>query len=353
MNQKMNEKKIRLGLFILFILVLTGCQTQKFPYEMAADQAEQLLGTIITAKAYGANAQEALNLAFNRVGEIENKMSRYLTDSEVDLINQNAGKKAVPISEDTFFVIQSALDYAEKTDGALNPVIGNISQLWGIGTEDAKIPTQDELNMFLPHLDYQQLILTQDPYTAKLTSDKMRLDLGAIAKGYAADEMARILSENGITSALLNLGGNVVVLGEKPDHTPWTIGIQDPTQKNRGEIAGIIKAKDISVVTSGSYERYFEKNGIRYHHIIDPATGYPAQNGVISSTIITQSSTLADALSTAIYILGKDKGLDLIESLSNVEAVIITDDDHIHTSSGISDDIFILKSEVFTYEKSR
>ena len=349
----MKQKKIWLGIILFFSIILSACQMQNDLRETSADQAEQLLGTIITGKAYGVHAEEALNLAFDRVREIENKMSRHLTGSEVDLINQNAGKEAVSISSDTFFVIQSALDYAEKTNGALNPVMGTIIELWGIGTENARVPTQDELNMFLPYLDYHQLILTQNPYTARLTSNKLKLDLGAIAKGYAGDEMARVLSEKGITSALLNLGGNVVVLGERPDHTPWTIGIQNPLKEERGEVAGIIKTKDTSVVTSGSYERFFEKEGIRYHHIMDPSTGYPGQNGVISSTIIAQSSTQADALSTAVYILGKEKGLSLIESLPGVEAVVITDDYKVYTTSGIEDDLFTLKSEVFTYEKSR
>lgn len=349
----MNTKKIYLGLFLLITIILSACQSKSAPTEDSADHAAPLLGTIITAKAYGPQAEEALSLAFKRVREIENKMSRLLDGSEVDLINQNAGKQAVPISPDTYFVIDSALDYAKKTDGTFNPVVGNLIELWAIGTEDAKVPTQEEIDLFLPYLDYHQLVLTENPYTAELTSDKIKLDLGAIAKGYAGDEMARILLEKGITSALLNLGGNVVVIGNKPDDTPWTIGIQNPLEEERGEIAGIVKATNTSVVTSGSYERFFEEDNVRYHHIMDPATGYPAENGIISSTIISPSSTQADALSTAVYILGKEKGLSLIESLSGVEAIIITDDHKIHTTSGIDGNLFTLKSEAFLYEKRR
>lgn len=349
----MNIKKIYLGLFLLIPIILSACQSKSAPGEDSADHAAHLLGTIITAKAYGPHAEDALSLAFKRVREIENKMSRLLDGSEVDLINQNAGHQAVPISADTYFVIDSALDYAEKTDGTFNPVIGNLIELWAIGTEDAKVPTQEEMDLFLPYLDYHQLVLTENPYTAKLTSDKIKLDLGAIAKGYAGDEMKRILLEKGITSALLNLGGNVVVVGNKPDDTPWTIGIQNPLEDERGEVAGIVKATNTSVVTSGNYERFFEEDNIRYHHIIDPATGYPAEKGIISSTIITPSSTQADALSTAVYILGKEKGLSLIESLSGVEAILITDDHKIHTTSGIDSNLFTLKSEAFLYEKSR
>ena len=238
----MMQKKIYLTFLLAFLIVLSGCHGSKASKEISSDQMVPLLGTIITAKAYGAQAEEALNLAFERVREIENKMSRHLIESEVSLINQNAGKKAVPISTDTYFVIETALDYAEKTKGTFNPVIGNIIELWGIGTEDAKIPSLEEINMFLPYLDYHQLILTKDPYTAQLTSDKIKLDLGAIAKGYAGDEMARILLEKGITSALLNLGGNVVVIGKKPDNTLWSIGIQNPLEPERGEVVEIGRA---------------------------------------------------------------------------------------------------------------
>lgn len=346
-------KKTCLILFLLSTLILSACSGPSPSMLPRSRKTKPLLGTIITAEAYGPDADKALDLAFKRVGEIEDKMSQYLETSEVSLINQMAGQEAVPISEDTYFVIKSALDYARKTDGTFNPVIGNIVGLWGIGTDNARVPSQGEIDKFLPYLDYDQLVLTKKPYTAKLKSDKMKLDLGAIAKGYAGDEMARVLSENGITSAILNLGGNVVMLGKKPDNSLWTIGIQNPNEPERGEIAGILKGKNTSVVTSGSYERFFEQDNVRYHHIIDPYTGYPSENGIISSTIIAESSTKADALSTAVYVLGLKKGLDLIESLANIEAIIITDDHNVHISSGIDDDLFTLKSEDFSYEKSR
>lgn len=335
------------------MFLLSGCQGKASYDPPFADKTAQLLGTVITARAYGDNAKDALDKAFERVSAIENKMSRYHDGSEVDLINQNAGKEAVNISPDTYFVIKTALDYAEKTDGAFNPLIGDIVDLWGIGTEDARVPSNDELNNYLPYLNYKQIVLTEEPYTAKLTTDKAKLDLGAIAKGYAADEMRDILIKEGISSALLNLGGNVIVLGSKPGADLWSIGVQDPLADNRGDIAAVLKSKDTSVVTSGSYERFFEVDGIRYHHIIDPATGAPAERGIISSTIITPNSTDADALSTSVYVLGKDKGLALLESLPGVEGIIITDDLFVHTTSGVTHDIFTMKNKEFIYEKGR
>lgn len=346
------------AIFILtlpLLMILGGCQSMS--QETPTNKTTHLLGTVITATVYGDQAEHALNLAFERVQEIEDKMSRYQGGSQVDLVNQNPKGDPVEISSDTYLVMERALDFADKTDGAFNPLIGEIVDLWGIGTPDAKVPSPQELNEFLPYIDHKQLKLSKesDPtkLTATLTSSQVKVDLGAIAKGYAADQMRDILLEEGITSALLNLGGNVIVLGSKPDGSPWSIGVQDPLAPERGDIAAVIKAKDISVVTSGSYERYFEEDGIRYHHIMDPFTGAPAENGVISSTIIAPSSMDADALSTALYVLGKDKGLRLIESLPHAEAIIITDDLHVYTSSGITDQLFDLRSEDFIYEKSR
>ena len=349
----MKSNKILLIPFLLVMTLLPGCQNKVPSNQPFADKTAQLLGTVITARAYGDNAKVALDIAFERVSAIENKMSRYHDGSEIDLINQNAGVKAVEISPDTYFVIKTALDYAEKTDGDFNPLIGDIVDLWSIGTENARVPSADELSNYLPYINYAQLELTENPYTARLTTDKAKLDLGAIAKGYAADEMRDILIEEGVTSALLNLGGNVIVLGNKPGADLWSIGVQDPLAAERGDIAAVLKSKDTSVVTSGSYERFFELNGVRYHHIMDPATGAPAEKGVISSTIITPNSIDADALSTSVYVLGKDKGLELLESLPNVEGIIITDDLLVYATSGVTDDMFTIKNEEFLYEKSR
>ncbi len=349
----MNYQKIILMLVLPIIMILTSCGQSTSSEIPSASKTAQMLGTVITATAYGDHAKEALDLAFDRVQAIEDKMSRYQVGSEVDLINQHAGTEAVTVSPDTYFVIAKALDYAKKTNGAFNPLIGELVDLWGIGTDEAKVPTNEELEGVIAHLSYDQLELMEDPFKVKLSSSKVKVDLGAIAKGYAADEMRDVLLEQGITSALLNLGGNVIVMGSNPKGGLWSIGVQDPLAPDRGDIAGVIKAKDTSVVTSGSYERFFERDGIRYHHILDPFTGAPANNGVISSTIITPNSADADALSTSVYVLGKDLGLELLESLPDVEGIIITDDLHVYRTSGVTDDLFSLRNEDMHYEKSR
>lgn len=348
----MKNKFLPIFSIVLALLLFTSCSKQNSNAEPVANKAMQLLDTFIIGRAYGDNSKRALDLAFERLKQIDSTMSRYNFESDIYKINENAGKKAVIVSPSTYFVIETAIHYANITNGTFNPVIGKVIDLWGIGTDHAKVPSKEELNMLLPHLDYDQLELDKHNSAVLLTSDKVSLDLGAIAKGYAADEMKRILQEQGITSASLNLGGNVLVIGSKPNGDSWTIGIQNPLESERGKLAATIKVKDTSLVTSGSYERYFEYEGKKYHHIIDPATGYPAENGIISSTIITPNSIDADALSTSVYILGKEKGLALIESLPNVEAVIITEDLHVYTTSGVTSDMLTIHSEEFIYEKS-
>ncbi|NLI90005.1 MAG: FAD:protein FMN transferase [Epulopiscium sp.] len=357
---KINKYKILLLITILPIsLSLSACHINPVGlrrsnlHQGPAEKTQLMLGTVISASAYGENADHALDLAFTKVDEIDKKMSRYREGSEVDLINQNAGIGPVKVSPETFYVIERSLDYARQTDGAFNPLIGELVDLWAIGTENEKVPDKKDIDNILPSLDYNYLKLNKDSYMVELTSDKVRLDLGAIAKGYAADVMRDVLLEEGIDSALLNLGGNVIVIGRKPDGNPWAIGVQDPLGSERGEIAGIVNSIDTSVVTSGHYERFFESDGKRYHHIFDPFTGYPAEKGVISSTIICPSSIDADALSTSIFVLGKDKGLELIEATADAEAIIITEDLLVFTSSGINDDLFELRNEALVYEKSR
>ena len=177
------------------------------------------------------------------------------------------------------------------------------------------------------------------------------MDLGAIAKGYTADEVKKVLLNNKINSALINLGGNVYAIGTNPDGDDWNIGIQNPLS-TRGEYLGTISVTDKSIVTSGNYERFFIKDGIRYHHIFDPKTGYPAEEGLISTTIVSDKSIDGDALSTSTYILGLDKGIKLVESIKGVEAIFVTKDKKVYVTPGLKNN-FKLTSKEFTYEKGR
>jgi thiamine biosynthesis lipoprotein len=193
-------------------------------------------------------------------------------------------------------------------------------------------------------VDYSQISVSGN--TVSLKKEGAGVDLGGIAKGFAADEIARVLKENGVTSAVLSLGGNVGVIGEKPDGSPWGVGIRDP-HGTANEYVGILKLRDTFAVTSGGYERSFEQDGVTYHHIFDPKTGYPANNGLISVTIVSNDSTYADSLSTALYVMGYDKAMAFYEQYKDFEAVFITDQNLIRCTPGIASDFILTKSDSY------
>jgi len=342
----MNTKKgLILILIIISLMVFSACQGRKINLDELPQETGTtfLMDTLIQMKVYGENAGEVIDESFARLREIEREMSVTLADSEIYRINTHTGK-FIDIGEDTYRVLKKALDYAELTGGRFDPSIGPLVQLWGIGTEKARVPSRQEINKAIKLVDYR-LVETDDKNTAvRLPVEGMRLDLGAIAKGFAADEVRKIILSRGIKSAYVNLGGNVLVVGGKPDGSPWKVGIQDPREE-RGNIMASIEVKDKTIVTSGNYERYFKKDGVIYHHIIDPQTGYPARSGIISASIITKDSFDADALSTSVFILGPEKGMELIKGLEGVEAMIITNKLEVLLSEGLRGKIKILNSD--------
>lgn len=337
---KLSQKKsiITAIIFILILSVIQGCQDkEELPEATATTFA---MDTIIQMKAYGVKAQEVIDASFGRIRDIENRMSAHIKSSQIEIINSNPGQE-IKVDKDTFLVIKKALEYAKLTEGKFDPSIGPLVQLWGIGTEKARVPDDKEIKDALSVVNYRWIELNEENTTVKITKKGMRLDLGAIVKGYAADEVRRIVLENKIKSAYVNLGGNVMVIGSKPDGSLWNIGIQDP-RLERGSVMASIRLEDKTIVTSGNYERYFIEDGILYHHIIDPITGKPARSGVISASIITQNSFDADALSTSVFILGPEKGMELVEKLPHIEAIIITDDLKVIISSGLIGKVKIL-----------
>lgn len=303
-----------------------------------------LLGTLVIVKIYDSENEKIFDEAFDRLKEIEDRMSINIEDSDVSRINKNAGVKSVEVHDDVYFVIQRAKEYAKITNGAFDPTIGPLVKLWGIGTADARIPSQSEINDSLFKVDYDKLKLLDDNKVF-LEDPEMILDLGAIAKGYAADETKRILLKNGVKSAIIDLGGNIFAVGSKPDGSPWRIGIQSP-YKPRGNHVGVIPKSDISVVASGDYERYFEENDKRYHHIIDSSTGYPVWNNVAGVSVLSENSIDGDALSTALFVLGVDKGIELIEGMEGIDVIYITKDNKIYISSQLKDEFELADQEL-------
>ncbi|NFA07343.1 FAD:protein FMN transferase, partial [Clostridium botulinum] len=320
-------------LCICLPLVFVGCNSKS---EEPVSRETYLMGTIINIKAYGKNADKAVQASVDKISDIENKMSLNISTSEINKINKNAGIAPVKVSKNTFDVVKASLIYSEKTKGSFDITVEPLVSLWGIGTDKARIPSKDETSNALKLINYKDVIINEKESTVMLKRKGQAIDLGAIAKGYTADELKKVLLNYNVSSAFLSLGGNVYVLGNKPDKTPWKIGVQNPLEP-RGDYLGIVSVSDKSVVTSGNYERFFERNGKRYHHIFDTKTGYPAEKGLISVSIISDKSIDGDALSTSVYTLGLDEGKKLIESLNNVEAVFVTKDKKVYITSGLKD----------------
>lgn len=330
------QSRKRLASFVLVIMaagILTACKSNK----NEAYEAEGIvMGTVISQKVYGANAQAAMDETTKKMKYLDELLTFNAPQGDIYKLNQNAGKKNVELNTETLKVINKALQVSELSDGAFDITIGPVVKSWGIGTNEQRIPTNEELQKLLPLINYKDIYV--DERSVGLKKAGQMVDLGGIAKGYAGDVAIETYKKNGIQSAFINIGGNVVTLGNKPDGSPWVVGLRNPrpNQTNGGQqIVGYVTVTDKAVVTAGDDQRYFEKEGQRYHHIIDPRTGYPARSGLMSVTLITDSSFDADALDTAVFILGLEKGKELIKQYGGVEAVFITMDKKIYVTEGL------------------
>ncbi len=323
-----------------FLLILTACGNNNDELPQAKDNAF-LMDTLVQMQAHGENAEAAVEESMERIREIENLMSKTIETSDIYKLNNNPNQE-IKISNESKTVLEKSRNYAEMTDGDFDPTIGALVELWGIGSEDAKVPIEEEIQDALENIGYKHLIINDK--TALIDKVGVRLDLGGIAKGYAAEEVKKIVKKHKIESAFVNLGGNVLVIGDKVDGSPWKIGIQDP-REGRGNVMAIVDAVDQTIVTSGNYERYFKENDKLYHHILDPKTGYPARNNLLSVSIISENSFDADALSTAVYVMGLEKGMKFIENLENVDVMFITEKLDVYLSSGLKDIVEINDSD--------
>lgn len=333
--------RIAVTVFIPFLL-LSGCSQE-------ADRTSFLLGTICNIRISGGDDKD-LDIAFNRIRQVESRMSRNKKTSEIRKI-AHAGNAGLKVSPGPCQVINRALDFGHLSGGLFDITIAPIVDLWGFGNNDVEphLPSQGELNRILPLVDYRKVNLRENCQVS--TGPGQRIDLGGIAKGYAADEAAKVLKEAGVKSALINLGGNILVLGEKNNGQPWKFGIQDPLQPT-GAMMGTIEIDSGALVTSGIYERYVETNGKKYHHILDPRTGYPVENNLAGVSITAPSGLDADVLSTVIFMLGIDKGCELLAKFPNTGAIFITKTGQI-TTYGIASTRFNLLSQDFTVVDQR
>ncbi len=310
----------------LALMLLSGCQGTK------ALEKKSVVGfyfdTVITLSAYVTD-DAPLKEALDECARYEKLFSRTVQGSDVWRINDEHGNVAV--SSDTAEMLRDALAISEASGGAFDPTVEPETKLWNFSGETAVLPDANALAEAATHVDYRKLVVSGDTVTLP---DDMGLDLGGIAKGYIADRLSEFLRARGVTSALINLGGNVLTIGRRAtDDKPWVVGIQDP-EADSGVNKMTFRAEDLSVVTSGNYQRYFILNGIRYHHLLDPVTGWPVENGLDSVTILSKSSAMGDALSTACYVLGLEKGMELIGKFDGIDAVFIGSDGTVTMTDG-------------------
>jgi len=284
--------------------------------------------------APGSAADAIAESVFTEIERLEKLFSRSLPESDVSRVNFQAGVSSVPVSSDVLHVTEKALHYGEISGGAFDPTIAPLIDLWGFFGQDYRLPAKDEIEAVLPLVDYRLLAVDRNNSELFLPDRDMALELGGIAKGYIVGRSLEILKESGISSAFVNAGGDIGLIGLRPDGTSWRIGIRHPRDANK--VIAVIPAEGGAVVTSGDYERTFEVSGVNYHHILDPQNGMPAVL-LTSVTIVADTAIAADALSTTIFVLGPDQGLALIEQLSGVEGVLITPDLEIIVSSGLVD----------------
>lgn len=335
--QILKKKSYTLALSFTFLLLILGSLFTflKNKQSQPLSRTDFILGTVATITLYDHPSNTTLDLAMQKLTELENLLSINKTGTLIDTINTSAGVQPVTVDEATYELIEKALYYSKLTEGHFDITIGPLVKLWHIGFPDAKVPTPEEIQSLLPLVDFQQVQLDAKTHSIFLKQAGMSLDLGSIGKGYAADEVAKVLKANGVNHAIINLGGNIYALGYKPDGSLWSIGVQDPFNP-RGATLGTIHVSNQSIVTSGIYERFLEdEQGNKYHHLLNPQTGYPFSNELAGVTIISATSTDGDALSTSVFGLGLKDGMTLVESLEHVEAIFVTLDAKVYITSGL------------------
>lgn len=345
-------KKVCAVSLIVFLLLVTGCQPQEKSKvakisDNPASKTEFMMGTVITVRIYDKGKEKVLKPVFQRIRELADAatVEDEAGDSEVDKINQNAGVKPVKVSKDVYRMLKAGASYSKDSNGLFDLTIGPLSRLWHIGFPDARKPAQSEIDKVLPLIDYQKMVLNDSRQTVFLKEKGMRLDLGAIAKGFITDEAVDVLKAHDVHSSIVDLGGNIFVVGKSPTGSKWKVGIQDPLSP-RGKIVGKITESDKTIVTSGIYERFIKVGGKTYHHLLNPANGYPFDNDIAGVSVIADRSVNGDGLSTTLFAEGVKAGLEKAEKMEGVEAIFVTRDKKIYVTSGLKKN-FVLTDKAF------
>jgi thiamine biosynthesis lipoprotein len=315
---------------LLLLALLPGCGATPAATEPVTGTVFAM-DTVMDLTIYGAESD--LSDAEDLIDDLEGKLSVTDQDSEIYAVNRDGGGT---LTDDAADLLTQALALCADTGGALDLSIYPVVRAWGFTTGNYAVPDQETLDELLAHVDYTEINLDGDTVTL---APGMEIDLGSVAKGYTGDRILALLRENGVTSALLNLGGNVQALGSKPDGSPWRVAVQSPAGDG---YLGALEVTDQAVITSGGYERYFEQDGVTYWHIIDPSTGSPARSGLISVTIVGSSGLVCDGLSTALFVMGLEDAADFWRSREDFEAVLVTEDGQVYVTQGLADTFTLL-----------
>lgn len=316
---------------LLLAGILTGCSAPAEEMQQPVERSLFAMNTYMTFTAYGEDAQAALQEAEECIQQVEGLWSVTDEDSEIYQANHSGGQP-VTVSEETAEIISFALEMAQRTGGALDPTIYPVLTAWGFTTDSKQVPSQQQIAQLLEQVGYDRIQINGSELTVP---DGMELDLGAVGKGYTADLVTEILRRHGVTSALISLGGNIQAIGSRPDGSDWRLGIRAPWESGN---LGVLTVSDAAVVTSGGYENYFDdEQGNIYWHILDPSTGYPADSGLQSVTIVGREGKMCDALSTALFVMGAQSAEQYWRENGGFEMLLVTDSGEILITEGIAE----------------
>lgn len=323
------------GLAWLLSMSLFGCTWVPAAAGSVVKKRTQVhMGTLVSITAVGADeeaAHRAINAGFQEIRRLEQMLSTWIVSSELSQVNRSAGIVPVIVSPETLTVVRRSLQVAEMTDGGFNIAVGPAVEAWNISAE-ARLPTGAELEAVKPLIDLQAVHADMWERTVYLEKSGMRIDVGGIGKGYAADQAAEAMKRAGATAGVVALSGDIKTFGRLPGGAPFPVGIRHP--RRDGAVLAEIDLQDEAISTAGDYERFFERNGIRYHHILDPKSLQPAR-GCQSVTVIAKEGIWADGLDTGIFVMGPERGMELVEHLDDVEAIIVDAEGHVLISSGL------------------
>jgi thiamine biosynthesis lipoprotein len=294
------------------------------------------MDTVVYQKVYGKNAEEAIDEATRKIRYLEGKLSFFQEESDIFQINIHAGKNWVKVSQDTIDVLQKAVEVSKSSNGAFDVTVGVLTDYWRQLKKNKKKPDKNQIQDLISLINYRDILINSEERLVKLIRFNQKIDLGGIGKGYAGEKVIDVYRDYSIQSGFINLGGNVVTIGKTHWNRNWIIGIRDPFSEDGG-IFGNLKVEDQAVVTSGGYERYYEINGFKYHHILDPRNGFPARLEWQSVTMVAESSSLADALSTAIFIMSRKELVGFLENFPSLGVILVAHPGEIVVSKNLKE----------------